>query len=111
MLLSLFATMKMITIIFGLWMLLTGLHILESGIDLKKDHSFGWIILILGALSVLAGVMMIFDIGTGATGVSILFGVQVLVAGIALIIFAFVKKAVVSKVKTGLKTVYSNFND
>jgi len=41
-----------------------------------------------------AGIMVIFNIGAGALGISILLGVQVLVAGIALIVLSLVKKTI-----------------
>ena len=69
MLLHLFATMKILTVIFGLWMLLTGLLLAQSGWSLKRENSFGWAMVIAGVLSVVAAVMMIFNVGTGAVGI------------------------------------------
>ena len=86
------ATMRIITVIFGLWMLATGVHLMQPGWSLKEKHSFGWIMFIAGILSVITGVMVLLNIGTGAVGISILLGLQVLVAGIALVIFSFAKK-------------------
>jgi hypothetical protein len=40
--LHLFATMKILTVIFGLWMLETGLSLTQSGWSLKGKNSFGW---------------------------------------------------------------------
>jgi uncharacterized membrane protein HdeD (DUF308 family) len=43
--------------------------------------------------------MAIFNKATGATAVSIIVGIQLLLAGIALVVLAFVKRKVVSIVK------------
>jgi uncharacterized membrane protein HdeD (DUF308 family) len=43
MLLHLLVTMKTLTVIFGLWMLVTGLLLVQSGWSLKRENSFGWI--------------------------------------------------------------------
>ena len=60
----------------------------KSGWNLKEKHSFGWIMVVAGILSVIAAVMVLLNIGTGADGISILLGLQVLVAGIALVVFS-----------------------
>ncbi len=101
---NLVATMKLITIIFGVWMLATGVHLTKSGLLLKDKYSLGWIMVIAGILSVIAAVMVILNIGTGAVGISILLGVQVLMAGIALVVFSFVKKAVAGNIKDKLQS-------
>jgi uncharacterized membrane protein HdeD (DUF308 family) len=94
MLLHLFATMKILTVIFGLWMLLTGVLLAQSGWSLKRENSFGWAMVIAGVLSAVAAVMMVFNIGTGAVGISTLLGLQVLLTGIALVLLSFAKKVV-----------------
>lgn len=99
MLMNVFATMKAVTIIFGIWLLVTGYHILTSGWSRREDGWMGWLMVIVGVLSMIAGLMMIMNIGTGAVGVSTLLGVSVLLAGIALVLLAFVKKAVVNKIE------------
>ena len=52
---------------------------------------------IAGILSVVAAVMIIFNIGTGAVAISTLFGLQVLLTGIALVLLSFAKKMVVNR--------------
>jgi uncharacterized membrane protein HdeD (DUF308 family) len=94
MLLHLLVTMKTLTVIFGLWMLITGLLLVQSGWSLKRENSFGWIMVIAGVLSAVAAVMMVFNIGTGAVGISTLLGLQVLLTGIALVLLSFTKKIV-----------------
>lgn len=98
MLMNMFATMKTLTIIFGIWMMVTGYNLFTSGWPRRQDGWMGWLLVIVGILSALAGIMMITNIGAGAIGISTLLGFQVLLAGIALVLFAFVKKTVVTKV-------------
>ena len=107
MLLHLLATMKTLTVIFGLWMLVTGLLLVQSGWSLRSKNSFGWIMVIAGVLSAVAAVMMVFNIGTGAVGISTLLGLQVLLTGIALVLLSFVKKVVANRVKDKIESFKS----
>jgi uncharacterized membrane protein HdeD (DUF308 family) len=107
MLLHLFATMKILTVIFGLWMLVTGLSLTQSGWPLKRENSFGWAMVIAGVLSAAAAVIMIFNIGTGAVGISTLLGLQVLLTGIALVLLSFARKVVVGRVKGKIESLRS----
>jgi len=111
MLLHLTSTMKTLTVLFGIWMLVTGLFFLNRGWAVKDRSSLGWIMVVAGVLSAIAAVMMIFDMGTGAVGISTLLGISVLLTGIALIVLSIVKKVVVGHVKdkvTALKQNLSN---
>ena len=94
MLLNLLATMKTLTVIFGVWMLLTGVLLAGAGWKLTKLHSMGWAMVLAGLLSVVAAGMMISNIGTAAVGISTLLGLQVLLTGLALMLLGFAKKAV-----------------
>ena len=102
MLLHLLVTMKTLTVIFGLWMLITGLLLVQSGWSLRSRNSFGWIMVIAGVLSAVAAVMMVFNIGTGAVGISTLLGLQVLLTGIALVLLSFTKKIVGERLRMKL---------
>ena len=107
MLLHLFATMKILTVIFGLWMLVTGVLLAQSGWSLKGKNSFGWAMVIAGVLSAVAAVMMIFNVGTGAVGISTLLGLQVLLTGIALLLLSLAKKVVVGRVTDKIESLRS----
>jgi uncharacterized membrane protein HdeD (DUF308 family) len=107
MLLHLFATMKILTVIFGLWMLVIGVLLAQSGWWLKRKNSFGWAMVIAGVLSAVAAVMMIFNVGTGAIGISTLFGLQVLLTGIVLVLLSFVKKVVAGRVRDKIESFKS----
>ena len=105
MLLRLLATMKILTVVFGLWMLVTGLLLVQSGWSLRSKSSFGWIMVIAGVLSAVAAVMMVFNIGTGAVGISTLLGLQILLTGLALVLLAFAKKVVASRIKDKIESL------
>ena len=107
MLLHLLVTMKTLTVIFGLWMLLTGLLLVQSGWSLKKENAFGWAMVIAGVLSAAAAVMMILNIGTGAVGISTLFSLQVLLTGIVLVLLSFAKKVVANRVNDKIESLRS----
>jgi len=93
-------TMKVITIIFGLWVLLTGILLLSEGWRRSSIGIAAWIMLIGGILSVIAGIAIIFDIRTGAVWISTLLGIQFLVAGIGFLLLAFVKRNVVKEIRS-----------
>ena len=99
MLVKVFVTMKTITVILGLWMLLTGLHLARSGWSLRRHSASGWVAFGAGVLCAGAAVMMILDIGVGAFAVSTLFGAQVMLTGIALVLLSLAKKLLAGKVK------------
>ena len=107
MLLHLLATMKTLTVIFGLWMLVTGLLLVQLGWSLRSKNSFAWIMVIAGVLSAVAAVMMVFNIGTGAVGISTLLGLQVLLTGIALVLLSFTKKIMAGRIKDKIESLRS----
>src|SRR6266516_3636413 len=107
MLLHFLVTMKTLTVIFGLWMLVTGLLLIQSGWSLKSEPSFGWAMVIARVLSAVAAAMMIFYIGTGAVGISTLLGLQVLLTGIALVLLSFTKKIVAGRIKDKIESLKS----
>jgi len=93
------ATMKMVTIVLGWWFLLAGILLFSIGWATKKANASGWLVVLVGVFSVIAGIMIIFDIGSGAVAVSTLLGLQVLFSGIALIVLSMAKKSVKDFVK------------
>lgn len=107
MLTNMFATMKTITVILGVWMLLTGLQLAKSGWSLRHQSTLGWVTLGGGVLSAAAAIMMILNIGAGAVGVSTLFGMAVMLTGIALVLLSFAKKVLAGKVKAKFASLSS----
>ena len=97
---NLLATMKALTILFGVWLLLGGIHLIRSGLALRREtSSSGLFIIITGILALLVALATIFKIGTAAVTISILLGLQVLLIGLSLVIFSIAKKMLVGKIK------------
>jgi len=62
---------------------------------------------IAGVFSAVAAVMMVFNLGTGAIGISTLLGLQVLLTGLALVLLSFAKKVVAGKIKGKIESLKS----
>jgi len=88
---------KSITIICGLWVLLSGCHLLNVGWPIKKESYVGWILVTVGLLSIYAAVMMLLSISSGAAGFATILGMQVLLAGFSHILFSFTIKKIAVK--------------
>lgn len=97
-------TMKTITVIFGIWVLLTGLSLTSSGLATRINGALGWITLIAGILSVIAGIAIIFNITTGAIWISTIIGIQALFAGIGFIVLALIKRKVITRLKDAVSS-------
>ena len=93
-------TMKLITVIFGIWILMTGIWLSSAGWQYRNNGLPGWLMLIAGILSIIAGIAIIFDVNVGAVWISTLLGVQTLLSGLGLVMLAFLKRKVVSKLKS-----------
>jgi uncharacterized membrane protein HdeD (DUF308 family) len=92
------AAMATVTMIFGWWVLVSGILLVKNGWSLKKANPAGWLMVIVGVLSLLAAVIMIFNIGLGAIAISTVLGLQVLLTGIAMVFLSFTKKMVKASV-------------
>ena len=106
---NLLAAMKILTVVFGIWILLSGIWLLKNGWTLKSTIAGGWVMFIIALLAILIAVMMIFDIGTGAIAIATLFGLQVLLMGVALVCLAFAKKILRSKIRNKIDARLSSF--
>ena len=93
MLANIYSMMKAVTVIFGTWMLLAGLAVFYSGWKARKNYSLGWGAVIAGVLAALGGLGMILNMSSGAIGITSLLGISVMMAGIAIILLAMVKKS------------------
>jgi len=102
---NLLAAMKLVTVIIGLWILLSGVLLFKNGWPLKNNHAVGWVMVIVGILSAVLAVMMIFDIGFGAVAISTLLGLQVLFIGISLMLLSFAKKTLSGKIGDKLRVM------
>ena len=92
-------TMQLLATLVGIWMIVTGGWLMQQGWMQRRNRSVAWVIFIPGLFSLITGLMAIFNTATGATAVSIIVGIQLLLAGIALVVLAFVKRKVVNIVK------------
>jgi len=99
MLFHLLATMKIITVILGVWILISGVWLFKNGWSYKNGNPGGWIIIILGVLSVVVALMIIFNIGTGAVALSTLLALQLFLIGISLILLSFAKKIALGNIR------------
>jgi len=96
---NLIVAMKILTVFIGLWILLTGIWLLKNGWALKSNNPGGWVMVIVGILSVMVAGMMIFDIGTGAIAIATLLGLQVLLMGISLVLLSLAKRVLGDKLR------------
>lgn len=108
MVLNLSVAAKVISLLFGLWVLLTGLWLFLAGWETKKTDSSGWIMVIAGAFSAITALVVMFNIELAAISISTLLGLQILIAGIGLIFLAFAKKSLMSNVKDEFERLKSN---
>jgi uncharacterized membrane protein HdeD (DUF308 family) len=74
--------------------------LLSAGWEHRKAGAVGWIMFLGGVLSIIAGVVIIFDMATGAAWISTLLGIQALIAGIGFIALAFLKRNIIKKIKS-----------
>jgi uncharacterized membrane protein HdeD (DUF308 family) len=96
---NLLVTMKTLSVIFGFWVLVSGIFLFKVGWALKNGNSIGWVLVITGVVSVIVAVMMLFNINVSAVAVSTLLGLQVFLTGISLILLSFAKRTVAGKIR------------
>jgi uncharacterized membrane protein HdeD (DUF308 family) len=92
-------TLQLLSTIIGIWMIGTGAWLMQQAWTQRSNRFIAWIVFIPGLVSVITGIMAVFNRATGATVVSIIVGIQLLLVGIALVVLAFVKRKIVSIVK------------
>jgi uncharacterized membrane protein HdeD (DUF308 family) len=99
MLTKIVATIKAITLIFGLLVAIIGLALVSGGWNNKKHWSLWWLIALLGVITLVIGVKSIMDMYEGAENIITLMGIAILISGIGLICLAFLKKNVAGKIQ------------
>src|SRR5712691_3260906 len=71
------------------WAIFTGVFEIVAGIRLRKLIANEWLLLLMGGLSVLFGLLILFAPGTGALAIVLWIGAYSLVFGIFLLALAF----------------------
>jgi uncharacterized membrane protein HdeD (DUF308 family) len=71
------------------WAVFTGIFEIIAGIRLRKVVANEWLLLVIGVLSLLFGMLILFAPGAGALAIVIWIGAYALVFGISLLILAF----------------------
>lgn len=97
-------TMFTVTVLFGIMLLANGYHLAKNGWANRDLGAQAWLVIVIGILSLVCGLMSIFNVGLGALTISVLLGYQFFLAGIALIALAFLKKRLVTKISTAVNT-------
>jgi uncharacterized membrane protein HdeD (DUF308 family) len=87
-------TLKILTVVFGLWCLVTGIMLIKHGWSLKANSSMGLVLVIVGVLSVVGALFVIFNVSVGAAVIGFYLGLQVLITGISLILLSVAKKMI-----------------
>jgi uncharacterized membrane protein HdeD (DUF308 family) len=98
-------TMITVTVLFGVMLLANGYHLVKNGWANREIGGQAWLVIIVGVLSLVCGLMSVFNIGLGAITISVMLGYQILLGGIALIALAFLKKRLVKKVSSAVENL------
>jgi uncharacterized membrane protein HdeD (DUF308 family) len=87
-------TMKAITILFGILVATIGVVLIYGSWKEKTKWTYWWIIASIGGIALILGIKSIFDVYSGAQGISVIIGISVLLSGIGLIFLSFLKKKI-----------------
>jgi len=96
-------TIKAITVLFGLLTAIVGWMVLSGSWNARKQWSLWWVVALLGVFTLITGIKSIMDVYAGSESISNLIGFAVLLSGIGLVFFAFLKRSLVNKVKSGFQ--------
>lgn len=94
MILKLFATIKAITVVFGVLLAIVGVMLISGSISIKKRWAYWWIITVLGCGALLTGSKSMMDVYSGSENLSAIIGLCVLFSGIGMVCLALIKKVI-----------------
>lgn len=73
----------------GIWALVTGVAEIVAAIRLRKQIEGEFFLIVAGAISAIAGILIVLEPIAGAFGVALLVGIYALIYGIMLLVLAF----------------------
>ncbi|SET45486.1 Uncharacterized membrane protein HdeD, DUF308 family [Nonomuraea wenchangensis] len=82
-------TVLVITLLIGIWAVVTGVAEIMTAIRMRREIQGEWLHVLGGALSVLFGVLVLAWPAAGALTVALIIGIYAILAGIVLIVLAF----------------------
>jgi hypothetical protein len=93
------ATIKAITVVFGLMVAVVGLFLIGAGWQARRQWSSWWLVLLFGIVILFMGLKGLYDMYSGMQQVSNFTGIAVLVGGIGLIMLALVKRGLMKAIR------------
>ncbi|WP_037357815.1 HdeD family acid-resistance protein [Amycolatopsis orientalis] len=82
-------TVLVLATLVGAWAVVTGIMEIAAAIRLRKQITGEAFLIVAGALSVVAGVLVLFHPIAGAYGVALLIGIYAVVYGVTLVVLSF----------------------
>ncbi|RSM35014.1 HdeD family acid-resistance protein [Amycolatopsis balhimycina DSM 5908] len=82
-------TVLLLALLVGLWAIVTGIAEIAAAIRLRKQIQGEAFLIAAGAISVLAGILIVINPIAGAYGIALLVGIYALLYGIVLLVLAF----------------------
>ncbi|WP_020658487.1 HdeD family acid-resistance protein [Amycolatopsis benzoatilytica] len=82
-------TILVLATLVGAWAVVTGIMEIVAAVRLRKQITGEAFLIVAGALSVLAGVLVLFHPIAGAYGVALLIGIYAVIYGVTLVVLSF----------------------
>ena len=103
-------TIKAITIVFGLLVIVVGMILMSAGWNARHHLSMWWLAALLGIAASLMGIKSIVDISSGVQHVNNFIATCVLIAGIGLVAHAFLRKAGLINIRNKIAGIEKNLH-
>ena len=82
-------TVLVLALLVGFWAIFTGIVEIVAAIRLRKQIEGEAFLIAAGALSLIAGIVIVFNPVAGAFGIALLVGIYALIYGVILLVLAF----------------------